>query len=99
MANKSISIKIGSGGGGGTPAYHTIPLQNVTELAALPQGELTDKQEVYVEDAGYPYFYNAQGVSGDIAPDDQAGGVGFWNKLSMTPSAGTGVPMVVMDCC
>ena len=90
MANKSISIKIGSGGGGGTPAYHTIPLQNVTELAALPQGELTDKQEVYVEDAGYPYFYNAQGVSGDIAPDDQAGGVGFWNKLSMTPSAGTG---------
>lgn len=64
-------------------AHYGAPLQNTTELSALAEASLTDKERRYVEDEISDYFYDATAVSGDIAPDDQTGGTGFWRKVAV----------------
>jgi hypothetical protein len=65
--------EVGSGGG-----FRLSPVQSLTELAALSVVNLKDKNDIYVENQGGFYFYDADAVGGDVAPDDQIGGVGFW---------------------
>jgi len=38
---------------------------------------------VYVEADLSDYFYDTTATSGDIAPDDQTGGIGFWRKVAV----------------
>lgn len=64
-----------------TPQFFGTAVQNLAELTAIAQATLIDKERRYVEDEGLDYFYNAQAITGDVAPDDQTGGVGFWSKL------------------
>ena len=64
-----------------TPQFFGTAVQDLTELAAIAQATLVDKERRYVEDEGLDYFYNAQAITGDVAPDDQTGGLGFWSML------------------
>lgn len=64
-------------------AHYGAPVQSTTELTAIPEAELTDKERRYVEDELSDYFYNATAASGDLAPDDQTGGTGFWFKVAV----------------
>lgn len=61
--------------------HYGSPLQTTIQLSALPEASLTDKERRYVEDEGSDYFYDATASSGDIAPDDQTGGTGFWKAV------------------
>jgi len=63
--------------------HYLPPLQTTVQLSALPQAGLSDKARVYVEADLSDYFYDATASSGDIAPDDQAGGIGFWRKVAV----------------
>lgn len=72
---------------------HGDPLQDLTELAALPQASLEDKEQRYVEDENNIYHYDATATSGDVAPDDQTGGTGFWVALSAGGGGGTEDPL------
>lgn len=63
--------------------HYLAPLQTTVQLSALPQADISDKARVYVEDELSDYFYDATASSGDIAPDDQVGGVGFWRKVAV----------------
>jgi len=63
--------------------HYLAPLQTTVQLSALPQASLSDKARVYVEDDTSDYFYDATASSGDIAPDDQTGGIGFWRKVAV----------------
>jgi len=63
--------------------HYLPPLQTTVQLSALPQAGISDKARVYVENDLSDYFYDVTASSGDIAPDDQAGGVGFWRKVAV----------------
>lgn len=63
--------------------HYLAPLQTTVQLSALPQAGISDKARVYVENDLSDYFYDATAVSGDIAPDDQVGGIGFWRKVAV----------------
>lgn len=63
--------------------HYLDPLQNTTDLANLTEASLADKARTYVEDEQSDYFYDQQAVSGDVAPNDQTGGTGFWRKVSV----------------
>lgn len=63
--------------------HYLAPLQTTVQLSALPQAGISDKARVYVENDLSDYFYDATAASGDIAPDDQAGGIGFWRKVAV----------------
>lgn len=63
--------------------HYLAPLQTTVQLSALPQATVSDKARVYVEAELSDYFYDATASSGDIAPDDQVGGVGFWRKVAV----------------
>jgi hypothetical protein len=64
-------------------AHYGPPVQDTTALTAIAEADLTDKERRYVEDELSDYFYNATAVSGDLAPDDQTGGTGFWFKVAV----------------
>lgn len=64
-------------------AHYGAPVQSTTALTALAEAGLTDKERRYVEDELSDYFYNATASSGDLAPDDQTGGTGFWFKVAV----------------
>lgn len=63
--------------------HYLPPLQTTVQLSALPQASISDKARVYVENELSDYFYDATASSGDIAPDDQTGGVGFWRQVAV----------------
>lgn len=63
--------------------HYLPPLQTTVQLSALPQATVSDKARVYVEAELADYFYDTTASSGDIAPDDQIGGVGFWRKVAV----------------
>lgn len=63
--------------------HYLPPLQTTAQLSALPQASVSDKARVYVENELSDYFYDATASSGDIAPDDQTGGVGFWKQVAV----------------
>lgn len=65
--------------------HYGAPLQTLLQLAALLEINLTDKERRYVEDENVDYFYDQTAISGDVAPNDQTGGNGFWIRL---PSGG-----------
>lgn len=60
--------------------HYGAPLQSTVHLSAILKENLTDKERRYVEDEVSDYFYDATAVSGDIAPNDQVGGIGWWKK-------------------
>lgn len=64
-------------------AHYGAPLQTTVELSALAEAALTDKERRYVEDELSDYFYDAAAATGDVAPDDQTGGTGFWKKVAV----------------
>lgn len=61
--------------------HYGVPLQSTAELAALT--DYADKQRHYVEDDLSDYFYDAQATSGDVAPANQTGGIGWWKKVAV----------------
>ncbi|WP_310381847.1 hypothetical protein [Flavobacterium sp.] len=63
--------------------HYLPPLQTTVQLSALPQATISDKARVYVENDLADYFYDATASSGDIAPNDQVGGIGFWRKVAV----------------
>jgi len=63
--------------------HYLAPLQTTVQLSALPQAIISDKARVYVENELSDYFYDVTATSGDIAPNDQVGGVGFWRKVAI----------------
>jgi hypothetical protein len=63
--------------------HYLPPLQTTVQLSALPQAGISDKARVYVEVDLSDYFYDTSASSGDIAPDDQTGGIGFWRKVAV----------------
>jgi len=63
--------------------HYLAPLQTTVQLSALPQATISDKARVYVENELSDYFYDVTATSGDIAPNDQVGGVGFWRKVAI----------------
>ncbi|MBC7845550.1 MAG: hypothetical protein H7Y10_03560 [Flavobacterium sp.] len=63
--------------------HYLAPLQTTVQLSALPQAGISDKARVYVENDLSDYFYDVTASSGDIAPDDQVGGIGFWRKVAV----------------
>lgn len=63
--------------------HYLAPLQTTVQLSALPQATVSDKARVYVEAELSDYFYDTTASSGEIAPDDQVGGVGFWRKVAV----------------
>jgi len=63
--------------------HYLPPLQTTVQLSALPQASVSDKARVYVEADLSDYFYDTSASSGDIAPDDQTGGIGFWRKVAV----------------
>ncbi|GIZ08384.1 hypothetical protein [Flavobacterium sp. UMI-01] len=63
--------------------HYLAPLQSLADLSAMPQASISDKARVYVENDLSDYFYDATASSGDVAPDDQVGGVGFWRKVAV----------------
>lgn len=74
---------------GGTLAYLTDipaathfkpPLNDLTELAAILKENIDDKERRYIESEYSDYFYDAEAVTGDVAPTNQVGGVGWWVK-------------------
>ena len=71
--------------------HYLPPLQTTVQLSALVQASIADKARVYVENDLADYFYDATASSGDIAPDDQAGGVGFWRKVAVGGETPTSV--------
>jgi len=58
----------------------TQQVANDIALAALPQASLSNQQIVWNLGEAMAYVYYANATSGDVAPDDQAGGKGFWRK-------------------
>ncbi len=63
------------------------PLGTTAALIAISEATLTDKEIRYVEDGNQLYAYDAEAVSGDLAPSDQAGGTGFWILLNGSGTA------------
>jgi len=63
--------------------HYLPPLQTTVQLSALPQAGISDKARVYVETDLSDYFYDTTASSGDIAPNDQTGGIGFWRKVAV----------------
>lgn len=64
-------------------SHYGAPVQSTTDLAALSEGAISDKERRYVEDELSDYFYDSSALSGDIAPTDQTGGSGFWKKVAV----------------
>lgn len=62
--------------------HYMPPVQSTANLTAIPESTITDKARTYVENEISDYFYDITAVSGDLAPDDQTGGTGFWRKVS-----------------
>lgn len=71
--------------------HYLAPLSTTVQLSALPQATLSDKARVYVENDLSDYFYDATASSGDIAPDDQTGGIGFWRKVAVGGETGASI--------
>lgn len=64
-----------------------VPVANLTILATLSEAILPDGYRVYVTDLRTDYTYKAAATSGDVAPNDQTSGTGFWVE---TRGAGRG---------
>lgn len=64
-------------------AHYLAPVQSLADLSAIAAASITDKARVFVENELSDYFYNLTATSGDVAPDDQTGGTGFWVKVIM----------------
>ncbi len=61
--------------------HYGVPLSTTIVLTALTEASLFDKERRFVEGEITDYFYDATAGSGDLAPDDQTGGTGFWLKV------------------
>jgi len=64
-------------------AHYGAPLQTQVQLTAITEAAATDKERRYVEDDLSDYFYDEQAASGDLAPDDQTGGTGWWKQVAV----------------
>lgn len=63
--------------------HYGTPLQTTVELSAILEADCNDKERRYVEDELSDYFYDVTAVAGDVAPDDQTAGTGFWRKVAV----------------
>ncbi len=71
--------------------HYGDPLQSTTQLIALSEANLTDKERRYVEDETADYFYDSTATSGDEAPGDQSGSTGFWRKIIGSYESGASI--------
>lgn len=60
--------------------HYKEPLQSLANLSAILTANISDKERRYVEDEVSDYFYDTTAVSGDVAPVDQVGAIGWWKK-------------------
>ncbi|QQO98146.1 tail protein [Maribacter phage Molly_5] len=58
------------------------PVSDLTELAALLEEELLNNERRYVTSENIDYFFSTTATSGDVSPDDQTLGTGFWTKAT-----------------
>lgn len=72
-------------------SHYGAPVQSTTDLAALSEGAISDKERRYVEDELSDYFYDSSALFGDIAPTDQTGGSGFWKKVAVGGESATSI--------
>ncbi len=88
---------------GASKDHYGDPLATTTELTALLEANLFDKERRFVENETSDFFYDSAAVSGDFAPDDQTGGTGFWLKIvgssntTFNPQVGTSYTLVAND--
>lgn len=60
--------------------HYGSPVANLAALAFLTQAKISTKQRRYVHSEGVDFFYDAALATGDVAPADQVGGLGFWMR-------------------
>lgn len=58
--------------------HYRAPVANLVGLSGMLEANLYDDERRYVASEGKDYFYDANAIAGDIAPDDQTNGTGFW---------------------
>jgi len=68
----------------GLIVHYQLPLINIAAMKAVPQATIGANERRYIIGEGSDYFYDSTANSG-IAPDDQVGGTGFWNRASVIP--------------
>lgn len=64
------------------PWHYALPINDLQELATILEADCVTMQRRYVHSEGVDYFYNGQAEEGDLAPDDQTNGTGFWIKAN-----------------
>ena len=57
---------------------------DITELTAIPEASLLNRQKLFVESEESDYWYDQDAGTGDHAPDDQTASTGFWKKVNTT---------------
>jgi len=60
--------------------HYGSPVANLAALAFLTQADISTQQRRYVHSEGVDFFYDAALATGDVAPADQVGGLGFWMR-------------------
>lgn len=58
--------------------HYRAPTASLITLTAMLESSLYDNERRYVASEGKDYFYDANAITGDAAPDDQTNGTGFW---------------------
>lgn len=58
--------------------HYRAPVSSLTTLTAMLESSLYNNERRYVASEGKDYFYDADAIAGDAAPDDQTNGAGFW---------------------
>jgi hypothetical protein len=64
--------------------HYRQPVNDLTSLGSLLEANLYDKERRFVASEGKDYFYDAEAVTGDVAPSDQTNNTGFWSTVNST---------------
>lgn len=58
--------------------HYAAPVDDLAALAALPEADIPPYQRRPVKSEKVDYYYIIDANQGDVAPDDQTNGTGFW---------------------
>ncbi|MCH4824305.1 hypothetical protein ML462_14105 [Gramella lutea] len=61
--------------------HYAAPVADLAALALIPEQDIPNFQRRPVQSEKVDYFYDRDAVEGDVAPDDQTEGTGFWVKV------------------
>lgn len=60
--------------------HYAAPVDDLAALATLPEADIPPYQRRPVKSEKVDYFYDLTAVEGDVAPNDQTNGTGFWMR-------------------